>query len=366
MKKFSWVRSGRISIISILFSGAALASLFCISGCGNSGNQIPDVSNININLQTYRFDKDLYSIDTNHVAKGLQLLKEKYPDFLNYYLDTVRQYGIHGNFSDTSRGGIDSLRIDLTFKDFVELEDTIIKHYLDNKDIDKELSEGFQFMKYYIPGYTVPRIYYLNMGLSGNWSSFPVDNNTICIGLDMFLGEQYPFYRSIGVSAYMLSHFRRQYIPVSLFNTVYQTIHPFSQEDKTLLDLMIQRGKEQYFLHKVLPHLPDSVIFGFRQDQLKWCDENEGMVYNFFIHQKLLYNKEGHNILPYVYDGPFAKDMEAPSDPVKYTPGNIGTWLGYRIVCAWIAQHPKTSLDELLKLQTDPPRFLEEAKYRPK
>ena len=346
-------------------SGLILISLFCFSGCGNSGEQIPDVSNITINLQTYRFDKDLYAIDTNHIGLGLQKLNEKYPDFLNYYLDTVRQYGIHSNFSDTAKGGIDSLRIDLTFKDFVGLQDTIIKYYPDNKDIDKDLTDGFRFMKYYIPDCSIPRIFYLNMGLS-KWSSFPVDNKTICVGLDMFLGDQYPFYRSIGVPGYMLPHFRRKYLPVSVLNTVYQTIHPFRQDDKTLLDLMIQRGKEQFFLHKVLPHLPDSVIFGFTQIQLKWCNENENMVYNFFIHQKLLYNKEGHSILPYVYDGPFAKDMEAPSDPVKYTPGNIGTWLGYRIVCAWMGQHPKTTLEELLNQQTDPARFLEEAKYRPK
>jgi hypothetical protein len=342
-----------------------LPAILLFGACGNSGDKIPDVSNIKVELKTYRFDKDLYALDTNHLGAGLAKLKNRYPDFLDYYLDTIRAYGIHGNFSDTAKGGIDSLRIDLTYRDFVQLEDTIIKYYPDSKETDKELTEGFRYIKYYLPGYTLPRILYLNMGLS-KWPSFPVDSSTLCIGLDMFLGDQFPHYRAIGVADYMLPHFRKSYLPVSLFKTVYETMQPFNPEDKTLLDLMIQRGKEQYFLHQILPRTADTTLYGFTGTQLKWCGENEALIYNFFIHQNLLYSKEGHAISPYIHDGPFAKDLESPSDPIKYTPGNIGSWLGYRIVSAWMAEHPKTTLAVLITMHPDPPKFLEEAKYRPK
>ena len=342
-----------------------LTLLFFFFGCSGPSEKIPDVSNIKINMQTWRFDKDLYAIDTNHIAAGLQQLKAKYPGFLDYYLDTIRAYGIHGNFNDTVTGIRSELKVDLTYKDFTQLQAAIIKEFPDKSETDKQLEDGFRLLKYYIPSYEIPSIYYLNMGLT-QWPTFPVDKSTLCIGLDMFLGDKFPHYKDRGIPGYMAAHCRKSYLPVSLFNTVYQTLHPFNQEDKTLLDLMIQRGKEQYFLHKVLPHLPDSVLFGFTQVQLKWCSENEGLAYNFFIHQKLLFSKEGHSITPYVYDGPFAKDLESPADPVKYTPGNIGTWLGYRIVCAWMAQNPKTTLEKLLNNPVDPPRFLEEAQYRPK
>jgi len=342
----------------------AASFLIFLSGCNNSSENIPDISNININLHTSRFDKDLYAIDTNHIGEGLQKLYARYPDFLNYFLDTLMAYGIRGNYSDTSQG-IRELDTFLTYKDYVDLEDTIKKKYPGNKDIDKELTDGFRFMKYYLPGYTAPRIIYLNMGLS-KWSSFPVDTTTLCVGLDMFLGDGFPHYKDVGIPSYMDAHFRRTYLPVSVFSTVYQTMHPFVSDDKTLLDLMVQRGKEQYFLHKILPYTPDSVLFGFTQIQLNWCGQNEGLVYNFFIHQQLLYNKEGHYITPYVYDGPFAKDLESPSDPVKVTPGNIGTWLGYRIVCGYMAEHSGVSLQELLAGHNDATKLLEEARYRPK
>lgn len=341
-------------------------AIICFNSCGNKGEQAPDVSGINVTLQTYRFDKDLYAINPSHIPDGLKHLAVKYPDFLNYFLDTLRAFNIHGNYDDTASAGMRELDTFLTNKDIVALEEAIKAAYPDNNGVDKDLTAGFKFMKYYIPAFTPPRIIYLNMGLATRWAAFPVDTSTLCVGLDMFLGEQYPHYKDVGVPAYMLSHFRSAYLPVSVFNTVYQTMYPFSQDDKTLLDLMIQRGKEQYFLHKVLPHTPDSVLFGFTTLQLDWCSKNEGLVYNFFIHQNLLYNKEGHSITPYVYDGPFAKDLESPSDPVKYTPGNIGTWMGYKLVCAYMAQHPGITLAELLHQHTDPPKFLEEANYRPK
>jgi hypothetical protein len=334
-------------------------------GCNNANENVPNVSNINISLQTWRFDKDLYSIDTNHIAEGLKKLQVKYPDFLNYYLDTIREYGIHGNYNDTVKGIRQDLKIDLTFKDFKELEDTIFKDYPDSKETDATLTTAFRFMKYYFPDYAIPRIIYLNMGLS-KWPTFPVDTTTYCIGLDMFLGEQFPHYQSVGIPAYMNAHLRKSYIPVSLFTTIYRTMHPFISDDQTLLDLMMQRGKEQYFLHKILPRTPDSVLFGFTKLQLSWCQENEALVYNFFIHQNLLFNKEARNIVPYVNDGPFAKDMESPADTVKNTPGNIGTWLGYRIVSAYMSKHPDVTLPMLLQRQTDAAKMLEDAQYRPK
>ena len=345
------------------FRGFLLIFLF-LNSC-NQAEKLPDVSNIKVDLKTYRFDLDLYAIDTNHIAEGLQKLLVKYPDFLNYYLDTVKEYHIHGNFNDTVKGIREDVKLDLTFKDFVQLEDTIKKDYPDNKDIDGELTNGFRYLKYYFPDAAVPRIIYLDMGLS-KWPTFPVDNNTLCIGLDMFLGEQFPYYQSVGVPPYMAAHLRRSYIPVSLFSTLYQMIHPFVPDDRTLVDLMLQRGREQYFLHKILPGKLDSVLFGFTQLQLNWSKENEALVYNFFIRQNLLYNKDAQAIMSYVYDGPMAKGLEAPDDPVKVSPGNIGGWLGYQIVCAYMSQYPKTTLRDLLNNHYDPARFLDSAKYRPK
>ena len=335
-----------------------------LSGCNDHDGKLPDVSNIKVVLQTARFDQDLYAIDTTDIAGGLRKLEAKYPDFLNYYLDTLMAFGINHNYSDTTRGIRDGLKILLTYKDFKGLQDSINTKYPDTKSTDEVLKSGFTFLKYYFPEAPVPKILYVNMRLS-NWPSFPLDANTLCVGLDMFLGEQYPFYRSVGVPAYMASHLRKNYIPVSVFSSLYKSTHPFQPEDRTLLDLIIQRGKEQYFLHKILPLTPDSTLFGFSALQVEWCSENEAMIYNFFIHENLLYSKETQRIQSYVFDGPYAPGIPA-SGKISSSPGSVGIWLGYRIVSAYMAQHPAMTLKELVQQQQDPAAFLDGSRYRPK
>ena len=343
-----------------------LVTLTC---CTSNADKTPDVSNIKIYLQTYRFDKDFSSIDTNNIGQGLQKLHEKYPDFLDKYLDTFFNFNLHGRYTDTTiavRDSIDSLRPWLAYKDFVNLENTIKESYPDSKETDEQLSQGFKYLKYYFPNHFIPKILYINTYLSvSRWPIFPLDSSTICIGLDWFLGDQFKYYASLGVPPYQAAHMRKSYLPVSVFNTVYQMMQPFATTDKTLLDLMIQRGKEQYFLHKILPHTADSVIFGYAQHKLDWCAQNEGLIYNYFIHEGLLYNKQPGNIMPYIYDGPFAVNMPVADAPYN-TPGNIGTWLGYKIVCAYMSQNPTVTLPQLIEPCADAARFIDDAKYRPK
>ena len=336
-----------------------------LSGCGNNNEKIPEVKNIPLTLQTARFDADLFSIDTNHVGEGLKELFKKYPDFLNYFLDTVMAYEIHGNYEDSTGGIREGLRVFLTYKDFVNLEDSIKLHYPTTHEVDEALTNAFKYLKYYFPHNSTPRILYLNMGLS-KWPSFPLDTATICVGLDMFLGDHYPFYTSIGVPDYMAPHMRQNYIPVSVLNTWYMLRHPFVQDERTLLDLMIQRGKEQYFLHKLLPYSPDTVLFGFTGLQLSWCEKNEANIYNFFVRNELLYNKESLSRFAFINDGPFAQGMEPPTDTIKYTPGNIGAWIGYRIVKTFMNKYPAISLENLVGMKQEPSRFLDSAHYRPR
>ena len=338
-----------------------------ITSCGNNNTKAPDTSAIKLSIQTYRFDQDIHRVDTNHIADGLQRLNGKYPDFAVFFTDTLLPMvlGISQDPKDAASAISDDLHLYLTNKDYVLLQDTIDQKFPDTKKIDEELTDGFKIMKLYLPEIPVPRIYYINYILSKH-PSFLADPNTACISLDMFLGPQYPYYASVGVPDYLAPHLRSNYIPVSLFSTIYNAYHPFATDDKTLLDQMIQRGKEQYFLHKMLPAHADSVLFGFTQNQVNWCTNNEASLYNFFIQQNLLFNKEEMRIVSYVNDGPFAKGIGSPTDPGKPTPGNVGSWLGYKIVSSYMAQYPKTTLKELISQHSDAARFLDSAKYKPR
>jgi hypothetical protein len=213
-------------------------------------------------------------------------------------------------------------------------------------------------MKHYYPQFFVPKIIYLITGLN-QWSVVTVDTSIIGIGLDMYLGDRYPFYAAVQIPDYVIRKCKPEYIPVNTFQAVYRDRIPFEMEGKTLLDMMIQRGKEQYFLSKVVPFKHDTLRLGMTKTQLEWCDASEAMVYNFFVRDELLYETNWQKVLRYVNDGPSAAGMPAES------PGNIGTWLGYQIVKAYLKENPKATLSEILKPH-DAQRFLQESRYKPK
>ena len=56
----------------------------------NNHKKIPDVSHIKIDLVTHRFEKELFTLDTNHFAAQLDQLMAKYPSFgENYFIYTI-------------------------------------------------------------------------------------------------------------------------------------------------------------------------------------------------------------------------------------------------------------------------------------
>lgn len=343
--------------------GATISAF--LSGCGDGKESVPDTSGVEITFVSHRFEQDLFSLDTNQLGSGLTKLKAKYPGFLDYFLDTLMAYEIRGNYSDTVDGVKNGLKPFLSYKDYRDLQDSIKAHYADVKSVDEELTSAFKLLKTYLPDRSVPEIYYLNLGLS-RWPSFPVDSNTHCVALDMFLGDQFPHYAAVGAPQYLAPHRRKSYIPVSVLSSMYRGWYPWNPQEKSLLELMLDKGKEQVFLHMLLPGKPDSVLFGFSKENIAWCEANEGLIYNFFVQNKLLYSKVAMDVMSYVTDGPFARGLEPVSNPVKVTPGAVGNWLGYKIVAAYIENNPKETLSSLLNNQLTQEQFLAAARYKPK
>src|SRR5690606_36068066 len=107
-------------------------------------------------------------------------------------------------------------------------------------------------------------VVYFASGLN-SWTAitYEDDREFLGIGLDMFFGENYPFYVSVGIPQYMTQRLLPASIPAHAFRAIYEDLVPFTAEEKTLLDMMIQRGKAQYFLSKVIPFVPDTIRFGY-------------------------------------------------------------------------------------------------------
>lgn len=332
-----------------------LCMLFSVS-CKDSSQ--PDVSDVDIELTTKRLDRDFAAIDTNAIAQGLAGLKEKYPYFLDFYLDTLMGFQVRGDYSDANEGVNKGVRTFLTYPDFRGLFDSIAHHFPDTKEADAQLKKGFQYLKHYYPQYHIPQIVYLNSNLN-NYAAFTYDTLVIGVGLDMYLGEQYPFYRSVEMPDYAIRRCKKEYIPVNVFKAIYTSMHPFVMDSRTLLDMMIQKGKEQYFLSKTLPFTEENIRFGYTKEQMKWCEAGEAAIYNFFVEKQLLYSTNLQQVMRYVTDGPNSAGMPAES------PGNVGAWIGYRIVQEYMEKHETITMQQLFS-HSDAQQLLQQAKYKPK
>lgn len=342
--------NSRQSVFAILL--LCIATLFF--SCENSQKKV-DLSNVQIEVKALDFYKDFAKIDSQNIAKGLNTLKAKYPQFLDFYLDTLLPFGpLNGNYSQPlAQERIGQI---FTFPDYKKLNDTVLIAFPQTDKITVELVETFKNIKYHLPNAVLPNeIIYFTSCLN-QWTAITHETQ-LGIGLDMFLGKDFPPYRSIDIPDYALLRHTSEQIPVWAARAIYFNNFNAEQYDKSLLELMIQNGKEWYFLKKVLPDMPKEKLFGYTKEQMDWAEKNQTLIYNFFLRDNMLYDKSQQKIMRYVTQGPNSAGF--PSE----APGNIGSYLGYKIVESY-AKNDNKNLQELLK-EKDAMSIFRKANYKP-
>ena len=333
-------------------SAIFLAIIFFIGCTDNKG---PDVSKIKVDVPIERFDKSFFSIDTNNVAAGLKGLMTNYPDF---YTDFMQQVlGVSG--SDTNRATLDVSK--LFIGGYSSIYQNLSKQYNDVSWLQKDIQKAFQYVKYYFPNYKTSKIILFVGPLDA--PGVALTGSGIAIGLHQFGGKDFPAYQSMEAQqlfpAYISRRFEPPYIVVNSMKAVIEDVYPDKSAGKGLIEQMIGKGKQWWLLDKFLPVTPDSLKTGFTKQQLKWCEANEGLVWNDIITtQKDLYTKDPMAIQNYIGEAPYTQSLGPAS------PGNIGQWIGWQIVKKFTDKNSSMSVADVLK--TDARKILEEAKYKPK
>jgi hypothetical protein len=321
-----------------------------MSSCRNSGN--PSVESINIPFQSFNFYKDFSALDTNHLQSGIVALKAQYPDFLDIYLDQLSGINTRGNYVDTT-----ALLGFLTHPDFKALFQTVQQKFPDTKAQDAALKKMLQHIRYFDSSIVLPeKVYYYAAGL--NYAATLLPENCLGIGLDMFLGRDFPPYEQVNIPYYLTIRNTPENIPIAAAQVIYDNQYPFSFEDKNLLQLMIAKGKQAFFLKNILPDAPESLFFLFSKEQMQWCEKNEALIYNYFLQNNLLYETNGQKIYRYLNDAPTSTGMPPES------PGNTASFIGYKIVESYARKSGKT-LKEIME-ENDARKILDGAGYKPR
>jgi hypothetical protein len=215
----------------------------------------------------------------------------------------------------------------------------------------------FRYYRYYFPEKPIPQVTTLVSEYSVD--AFTYGDSLCGIGLDLFLGENYPAYNPEIFPAYIRRQFQRDYIALRLAKAVAQNAFGDIPPGNRLLDMMLYNGKMLYIVDCLLPELPDSMKMGYTRAQLEGCEANEPAVWARLLTQKLLYSSDFETFKKLV--------TPSPNAPVVFqeAPGEVGNWLGWQIVKAYMKRYPETTMDALLKMQ-DAQKFLEQAKYKPR
>lgn len=332
---------------------ALLAGVFLFACSHKKG--IPDVSSIKVTVPVERFDQDFFSIDTNNIPAGLQKVQQLHPDF---YFDFMRQIlGVSG--SDTSRN---TLLVTKQFlSGYLSIYDTLKQEYKNIDGLQKELEKGYQFVKYYFPNYKPGKaIFFVGPFDAPGVAS---TRSGLAIGLQQFAGKNFSVYHTDQAQEmfplYISRRFSREYITANCMKAVVEDIFPDNSGGKGLIDQMIEKGKQWYLLDKFLPTTADSVKTGFTQDQLDWCNENEGLIWSYLVKNEDLHSLVPTVIQTYIGEAPFTQGLSQ-----EESPGNIGQWIGWQIIKKYVSKHPELKPEDIMK--ADPKTILEEAKYKPK
>ncbi len=344
---FSHFRKALIALC--FFCGLALSA--CHSGPGPDTSAIP-VPDIHIE----RFDTAFFSLDSNNIVAGLHKLDQQYPWFLGDFVGNILGAG---PLSDSNRTAF--LAAHQFLVSYLPVKDSIEPKYRDLGWLEKDLKRGFQHIKYYFPSYHLPPKVVTFIG-PFDGPGVALTTYTLAIGLQSYAGKNLSFYLTgKGQDMYPLYISRRfepAYINVNCLNALAQDIFPDSSEGRPLIEQMIIKGRYWWLAGKLLPDAPDSILTGFTDAQLKWCAGNEAAIWQFFLQNTDLYATDADVTKNYIGEGP--KTLGMPDG----APGNIGAWVGWRIVQKYARMNNDLRPEEIMR--TSIRKIFEETKYKPK
>ena len=353
-----------LSLLNSMKNLSLISIIILQFACNNQSNS-PDVSAININLNVQRFEQDFFIIDSNNTKAGLIVLQNKYPVFLPLFVNHVLGLGPMADSNQLLFEG--SKRFLHLNKPVYEKSQELYNNFNSTKE---ELVNGFRYVKFYYPSYQIPTIL-TTIGpmdalapMSNNEPSPNyIGENFLAIGLQFYLGKDFSIYNDAGYISsiapqYRSRRFTKEFIAADVFMLVIDDLYPDSSNRYPLIERFIEKGKRLYLLNQFLPATNDTLLIGYTAKQLKWCNENERSIYTFFIQQNLLFAIDPALTQNFTTDGPSTQGMPEES------PGNIGAYLGWKIVKAYIKKNPDLNPDRLML--TANKKIFEESGYKPR
>ncbi len=311
-----------------------------------------DTSSVAVRIEIKRLEKDLFSLDPEKIPASVPALKEKYGDFLQLFSYVINT----GNVNDSSFS--DSLVRFCTDKTNNEVYSSVIQHYPDIELIKKEMEDAFSHYLCYFPGGKIPAVFTCITGFN---NSIIVGDSALGVSLDKYLGKDCKYYPRLEIYKYIAARMNSwNIVPDCIFgwgSTEWNFNEVKYSADNVLAEI-IHEGKLKYFEKCMLPEITDTLLFGFTSDQMKFCRNNEGQMWEYLIEHNILFSTDQFIIRKLAGEAPFTSYFTNES------PGRASVWLGFRIIESYMMKNKGISLNDLMR-DTDIQGILEKARYSP-
>ena len=325
--------------------GMLLGWLFWAESCqGQPANIAKPTEPMPIHIE--RFDQALLEmIEAGDTAMGKKLL-----DVYHYELEIVGK-GVLNMQSPTVPGFFERLIRYYSEPTLKHLYEEAVTKYADVSDIEAQLGQAFAFLKANFPEMQIPAVY---MHVSGFNQNVLVGDSLLSLSIDKYMGESYPLYQAF-FPDYQRIKMQHTRVAADYLTGWLMSEYPFEGNESVLLDRMLYEGKIKYIVSLALPELSPAQLMGYTETEYAWCEAHEKTLWSTIIERKHLYTPDRLTTEKYLRDTPCTFLSEE-------TPGNVGTWIGWRIISSYM-QEVKPTLPALMN-QANAQELLAAAKYR--
>lgn len=302
-------------------------------------------------VQVIRFDSALLAIRTDSALVDVRRLYADYPTFMPQYVEQA--LGVSALDTAYLADAL-PLFIHDTLYGFEQTNRTVQEDFADMQAIQDGLSQAFTRLTYLYPEIIVPRIYTFVSGF--NTSVLFLEEGDMAVGLDMYLGSDYPYYNQV-VYEYQKQTMRKECVAGDVISGFLFMHFPFESAKGRLLDNMLYRGKLMYVCSTLLD-VPNYEVMGYTKQQWQWCEQYERQVWNRIMDKRDLFRTEQMLLTSYLNDAPFTSEISQEAPP------RLGTWIGWRIVESYMEHHPEVSIQSLIA-NHDAEQLLRDSYYKP-
>lgn len=320
-----------------------LFTFLFLLGCQQEKCEIAqEIKEIPVNLQVERLEQEFFKIKTE---EEMRAFLNKHPQFADKFL---QQKGYPSQ--DILVQNLVRLATDTSIHKLVRESD---EKFGDLAEVKQDLENAFKHVKFYYPEFHVPEVKTFISGLSRD---LYVSDSLVVLGLDFFIGKDASYRPQ--APQYIVNRYEKELMVPATMLLVSNKFNKTDFVNSTMLEEMVDYGKSYYFVERMMPCTPDSLIIGYTSKQMADVRYNEGKVWAHFLEKGLVYEESQFTIRKYIGERPNVPEVGTTA------PGRIGTWVGWQIVRKYMENNSQVTLPELMA-EKNARKILEQSKYKP-